>query len=163
VTKSSNHTLSLHRPTSYSSSPTNFPRLSSTENSELNSVRHSSFFNVTPLHESHGKHRILLLRMHVYSYVVWQQTSYSSVLLLSEDSIEKTQFPYYCCLYSCLQSSCLATRWSNPLQYNSVNNANISIIFYLHNMFRPQTVIVRCLSYAKIVPLYKMATFSHHI
>jgi hypothetical protein len=35
-----------------------------------------------------------------------------------------------------------------------------------HNMFRPQTAIIRCLNYAKTVPLYrmyKMFTYSHHI
>jgi hypothetical protein len=31
----------------------------------------------------------------------------------------RKQIPFYCFLYSCLQSCCLATRWSNPLQYKS--------------------------------------------
>jgi hypothetical protein len=49
-------------------------------------------FKITPLHGSHGKHRLSLLWMHVYSCVVWQQTSYISVLLLDADRTENS-FP----------------------------------------------------------------------
>jgi hypothetical protein len=52
---------------------------------------------------------------------------------------------------------------SNYTQYNSVNNATISITPSLHDMFRPQTAITRYLSYANTVPLYKMSSFSRHI
>jgi hypothetical protein len=78
--QSSNHTWSLHRSTSYSPSMTDLPWLSSTENSELNSLRRLS------------------LRK-----------------LLCTDPTEN--IVSHCCLCSCLQSCCLATRWSNPLQY----------------------------------------------
>jgi hypothetical protein len=71
---------------------------------------------ITPLHGPHGKHRLPLLWIHVYSCVAWWQISYSSVLLLGADGMENT-FSLNCCLYSCLQSCCLATRWSKPLQY----------------------------------------------
>jgi hypothetical protein len=37
-------------------------------------------------------------------------------------------------------------------QYNSVNNATISITSSLHDMFRPQTDIIRCLSYVWMSP-----------
>jgi hypothetical protein len=49
-------------------------------------------FKITPLHGPHGKHRLPLLWMHVYSCVAWQQTSYSSMLLLGADRIENTIF-----------------------------------------------------------------------
>jgi hypothetical protein len=42
----------------------------------------------------------------------------------------KTQFPLLLCVGPCLQSCCLATRWSNPLQYPS--------IFELHRGFSDQ-------------------------
>jgi hypothetical protein len=45
-------------------------------------------FKITPLHGPHGKHRLLLLRMRVYSFVAWQYTSYCSVHLLGADHIE---------------------------------------------------------------------------
>jgi hypothetical protein len=32
-----------------------------------------------------------------------------------------------------------------------------------HDMFRPQTVIIRCLIYIKTVTLYKMLTYSHYM
>jgi hypothetical protein len=48
-------------------------------------------------------------------------------------------------------------------QCKSVNNANISIIPPLRDMFRPQTATIRCFSYAKTVPLYRMFAYSHHI
>jgi hypothetical protein len=44
-------------------------------------------------------------------------------------------------------------------QYNTINNANISITPSPHDMFRPQTAIITCLSYAKTVSLYRMSTF----
>jgi hypothetical protein len=47
-------------------------------------------FKITPLHGFHGKHRLPLLWMHVYSCVAWKQTSYISVHLLGVDSIEST-------------------------------------------------------------------------
>jgi hypothetical protein len=47
-----------------SSSNTNFPWLSPTENCPVALM----VFNITPLHGSHGKHRLLLLRMRVYSF-----------------------------------------------------------------------------------------------
>jgi hypothetical protein len=42
-------------------------------------------------------------------------------------------------------------------QYNSVNNVTISITPSLRDMFRPQTAVIRCFSYAKTVPLYRTA------
>jgi hypothetical protein len=47
-------------------------------------------FKITHLHGPHGKHRLPLLWMHVYSCVVGQQNSYIFVLLLGEDRIENT-------------------------------------------------------------------------
>jgi hypothetical protein len=73
-------------------------------------------FKITPLHGPHGKHRLPSSWMHVYSCVAWQETYCISGLLLGADTIEN--FPFYCCLCSCLQSCCLTTRWSNPLQYS---------------------------------------------
>jgi hypothetical protein len=49
-------------------------------------------FKITPLNGPHGKHRLPLLWMHVYSCVAWQQTSCISVLLLGADCIENS-FP----------------------------------------------------------------------
>jgi subtilase family serine protease len=43
--------------------------------------------------------------------------------------------------------------------YDSANNTTIAVT-PLHNTFRPQTAIIRCLSYAKTVALYRMSTFS---
>jgi hypothetical protein len=45
-------------------------------------------FKITPLHEPHGKHRIPLSWMNVYSCVAWQQTSHISMLVLCADGIE---------------------------------------------------------------------------
>jgi hypothetical protein len=47
-------------------------------------------FKITPLHVPHGKHRLPLLWMHVYSCVAWKQTSYISVLLLGVGRIKNT-------------------------------------------------------------------------
>jgi hypothetical protein len=44
-------------------------------------------------------------------------------------------------------------------QYNFVNNTIISITPSLHDMFRPKTVVIRYLSYAKTVLLYRMFIF----
>jgi hypothetical protein len=45
-------------------------------------------------------------------------------------------------------------------QYNSVKNATTPITPSSQDMFRPQTAIFRCLSYAKTIPL---STYSHHM
>jgi hypothetical protein len=45
----------------------------------------------------------------------------------------------------------------------SVNNATIFITSLFHDMFRPQTAIIRYFSHAKTVPLYRMSTYLHHI
>jgi hypothetical protein len=44
----------------------------------------------------------------------------------------------------------LKFRKSCYTQYNSVNNATISITHFHHDIFRPQRAIIRCLSYAKM-------------
>jgi hypothetical protein len=81
--KSPDHTLSLHRLTS--NSTTNLPLLSRTEN--FNYLQDNSSAR-TP-----RKTRLLLLRMRFYSFVAWQQTSYCSVLLLGAANIENTVSP----------------------------------------------------------------------
>jgi hypothetical protein len=98
-------------------------------------------FKITPLRGPHGKLRLPVLWMHVYSCVAWQRTFYISVILLGADRIGKYSFPsivdacpflHNCSLatnynirptlgYSvagCLSSRCLAMLWANPLQYN---------------------------------------------
>jgi hypothetical protein len=50
---------------------------------------------ITPLQRPHGKQSILLLRMPVYSFVAWQQTSYCSVRFLVVDRIENTVSPIF--------------------------------------------------------------------
>jgi hypothetical protein len=47
-------------------------------------------FKITPPHGPHGKHRIPLLWMHVYSCFAWQQTSYISELLFGADRKENS-------------------------------------------------------------------------
>jgi hypothetical protein len=42
-------------------------------------------------------------------------------------------------------------------QQNSVNNATISINPSLHDMFRPQTTVIRCFSYTKTVQMYRIS------
>jgi hypothetical protein len=54
-------------------------------------------FKITPLHEPHGKHDLPLLWIHAYRCVAWQQTSYSSVLLLSADRIENSFLSIVAC------------------------------------------------------------------
>jgi hypothetical protein len=72
-------------------------------------------FKITPLHRRHGKQRLPLLWMHVYSCVALQQIYCISLILLGTDHIENSFLSIVAS--SCLQSCCLATRWSNPLQY----------------------------------------------
>jgi hypothetical protein len=44
-------------------------------------------------------------------------------------------------------------------QYNSINNATIFITPSLHNMFRPQAAIIRCLSYGKLFHCIECALY----
>jgi hypothetical protein len=47
-------------------------------------------FGITSLHGPHGKYRLLLLRMRVYSFVSWQQSSGCSVRLFGANRIENS-------------------------------------------------------------------------
>jgi hypothetical protein len=72
-------------------------------------------FKITPLHGPHGKHRLPLLWMHVYSCVAWQHTSYMSVLLLGADRIENS-FPS---IVACIRAyGAVVWQCVNQIRYN---------------------------------------------
>jgi hypothetical protein len=67
-------------------------------------------------------------------------------------------YSHYCCCYIVFKHP-IALIYLDT-QYNSVKNATTPIAPSSHDMFRPQTAIFRCLSYARTVPL---STYSHHM
>jgi hypothetical protein len=72
-------------------------------------------FKITALHWPYRKRRLPLL------WSIFTAALPGNRLLqlraFSRYGLHRKQFPFDCCLYSCLQNFCLATRWSNPLQY----------------------------------------------
>jgi hypothetical protein len=81
--------------------------------------------------------------------------AFTAARMFTESLLSNDDIPLLLHVWTCLQSCCLAMVWSNPLQYldtqyNSVKNLTIPITPSSHDMFRPQTAIFRCLSYAKL-------------
>jgi hypothetical protein len=67
-------------------------------------------FKITPLHGPQGKRCLLLLRMHVYSFVAWQQTFYCFMRLLGANSTENTVSPILLSRsYGIFTSRCIET------------------------------------------------------
>jgi hypothetical protein len=119
VTKSSNHTLSFHRPTSNSPLTMNFPWLSPTDNWTLSLTKqiftslHFTSLHFTSLH---------FTQLNEFPFPYFPISS-------RHGPHRKYSFHYYCVarVLERLPSCCLAVLWSNPLQHihNDWNNGMI--------------------------------------